>query len=321
MSVFTPITLEQAKNWLNPYALGTVLSCEGISAGVQNSNFFLDTTQGQYVLTIFEQFPREELPFYVGLMVHLTRQGIPCPAPFADRDGEYLNELCGKPAIVVSRLPGRSLETPDIHHCAALGDMLAALHLAALSCPVKQKHSRDAAWCRAIAVQIEAFLSDDELALLRSELRHQARHRPYDLPRGIIHADLFRDNVLFDGGCLSGLLDFYFAGVDDWLFDIAVTVNDWCGDAHGMLDVDKTCALLNAYHARRALTAGERAAWPTMLRAAALRFWLSRLADFHRPRAGDLVSRRDPEQFRTILQARIVMGERQPWLAALRSGV
>jgi homoserine kinase type II len=320
VSVFTSITAEQAASWLKPYSLGTLLSCEGISAGVQNSNFFLSTTHGVYVLTIFEQLTHNELPFYVNLMAHLARHGIPCPTPLADGDGDYLGELGGKPAIVVSRLPGNSLDKPNAAHCAAVGRMLAELHIAAQPYPAQQKHQRDAAWCRATAVQIEAFLNPDELVLLRKELRYQARYRPHDLPRGIIHADLFRDNVLFDGDQLSGLLDFYFAGVDDWLFDIAVTVNDWCSLDDGALDAEKSRALLGAYHAKRPLSASERIAWPTMLRAAALRFWLSRLADFHRPRTGNLVSRRDPTQYRTILEARIAAGKTQPWLAAARRG-
>jgi homoserine kinase type II len=316
MSVFTSVTAEQVSIWLKRYSLGTLESFAGIAEGVQNSNFFLHTSQGAYVLTIFEQLVRDELPFYVNLMAHLARHGIPCPAPLANRDNDYLGELQGKPAIVVSRLAGTSEAAPTPAHCAAIGAMLANLHLAAQSYGGRQAHSRGRVWCRETAAQVLPSLDEEDATLMRDELRHQAQHRPGDLPRGVIHADLFRDNVLFDGERVSGLLDFYFAGVDDLLFDLAVTVNDWCSETDGTLAAERTSALLAAYHASRPLTVGERAAWPTMLRAAALRFWLSRLQDFHRPRAGDLVVRRDPAAYRTILLARIAAGTDLPWLAS-----
>jgi len=320
MSVFTSVTAEQLSLWLKRYSLGSLESFAGIAEGVQNSNFFLTTSHGSYVLTIFEQLARDELPFYVNLMAHLARHGIPCPAPLANRDNDFLSELLGKPAIVVSRLGGRSEESPTPAHCAAIGAMLADLHLAAESYGGRQAHQRGRSWCRETAALVQPFLNDEDAALLRDELRHQAQHRPGDLPRGVLHADLFRDNVLFENDRVSGLLDFYYAGVDDLLFDLAVTVNDWCIDAAGALDAERTGALLAAYHASRPLTASERTAWPTMLRAAALRFWLSRLLDFHRPRAGDLVLRRDPDVFRTILRSRIAAGAGQPWVASSGQG-
>lgn len=316
MSVFTPLTTEQLTLWLKRYSLGSLEHFEGIAEGVQNSNFFLDTSHGHYVLTIFEKLTRSELPFFVNLMAHLARHSIPCPAPLANRDNELIGEIKGKPALVVTRLAGCSALTPGVAQCAAVGAMLADLHIAAQSCGGRQAHQLGAVWCRETAAQLHASLSEEDDLLLREELRHQAQHRPGDLPRGIIHADLFRNNVLFEGELISGLLDFYFAGVDDFLFDLAVTVNDWCAQADGELDAPRTGALLAAYHANRPLTAGERAAWPTLLRAAALRFWLSRLQDFHRPRSGDLVVRRDPDEYRNILRARIAAGSRLPWLAS-----
>lgn len=308
MSVFTPLSAGQLEAWLERYSLGTLRGLTGISEGVQNSNFFVDTASGRYVLTLFEQLSMHELPFFIHLMAHLARHGIPCPAPLAARDGEYLGELQGKPAVMVSCLSGRSVERPSLAQCAAIGDMLAGLHLAAQSFAGQQAHQRDAAWCRATADLVLPCLGEADAGLLRDELRQQALHRPSGLPRGVIHADLFRDNVLFEGDRVGGLLDFYFAGVDDLLFDVAVTVNDWCVDAEGSPDAARSQALLAAYHARRALSAAECAAWPVLLRAAALRFWLSRLQDFHMPRSGQLVVQRNPDEYRSILLARRAAG-------------
>ena len=308
MSVFTQLSAEQAAAWLADYALGTLETLEGIAEGVQNSNFFLTTTLGHYVLTIFEQVARDEVPFYIQLMAHLAARGIPCPAPVANRHKASITDLGGKPAVIVSRLPGRSESSPNLTQCAAIGAMLADLHRSAQSYRGAQAHQRDTAWCVRIAAQIEPHLNADDAALLRDEVRHQQQGRPDDLPRGVIHADLFRDNVLFEGERVSGLLDFYFAGVDDLLFDLAVTVNDWCTTPAGALDGERSRALLAAYDARRPLLDSERLAWPTMLRAAALRFWLSRLHDRYLPRPGDLVVRRDPDAYRAILRARRATG-------------
>lgn len=303
MSVFTPLSAEQAAAWLGDYALGTFESIEGIAEGVQNSNFYLETSCGHYVLTIFEQPSGEQIDFHMQLLAHLAARGIPCPAPIANRQHRYLGRLAGKPAAIVRRLPGQSERSPSRAQCAAVGAMLADLHLAARSCPGQMPHQHDAAWCARVAAQVAPCLSNEDAGLLHDEVRHQLRHRPSGLPRGVIHADLFRDNVLFAGDRVSGLLDFYFAGVDDLLFDLAVTVNDWCSLASGELDGERTHTLLAAYDRGRPLLAGERAAWPTLLRAAALRFWVSRLHDRHLPRPGDLVIQRDPDAYRSILQA------------------
>lgn len=316
MSVFTPLTPEQVASWLKRYSLGSLERLEGVAEGLQNSNFFVDTAHGRYVLTVFEQFNREELPFFVNLMAHLARHGIPCPAPIANRDNEYVGEIAGKPAVIVTRLGGRSLTQPGIAHCAAIGALLGDLHVAAQSCGVRQNHARGAAWRRETAKQLLPLLPADDAALLRDEIRHEAQVRRGDLPRGIIHADLFRDNVLFDGEHVSGLLDFYFAGVDDLLFDLAVAANDWCQNDAGELDAARTRALLGGYHAVRPLNERERAAWPSMLRAAALRFWLSRLLDAYRPRSGELVARRDPDEYRRLLQQHIAADSRQVWIDA-----
>jgi len=320
MSVFTQLTTAQAAAWLEAYALGNLETLTGIAEGVQNSNFFLSTSTGDYVLTLFEEVTPEQAPFYVQLLAHLAAQGLPCPAPVANRRDELLTCLGDKPAVVVSRLAGRSERAPNLTQCAAVGGMLAALHLAARSFPTPQRHQRDIDWCARTALKIAPYLAEDDARLLRDELRHQQAVRPNKLPRGLIHADLFRDNVLFLGDRLSGILDFYFAGVDDLLFDLAVTVNDWCLTANAALYGERCTALLAAYDAQRPLLPAEQVAWPTLLRAAALRFWVSRLQDYHLPRPGKLVVQRDPDAYRSILLARIASGSDAPWLASPMHG-
>ncbi|GHT84140.1 homoserine kinase [Betaproteobacteria bacterium] len=305
MSVFTAVDDAALARWLETYAVGHLLDCHGIATGVQNSNFFVTTTLGRYVLTLFEDIPRVELPYYLYLMAHLARHGLPVPAPIANRDGEYLSTLAGKPAVLVSRLSGASLTTPTPAHCARVGAMLAGLHLAGESYGRRQPHPRGAHWRETSAARVRPYLPAEDAALLDAELAYQARVDLARLPAGAIHADLFRDNVLWADDLIGGVIDFYFAGHDALLFDVAVTVNDWCGAPTGELDPERTTALLDAYAAERAFSPAETEAWPAMLRAAALRFWLSRALDFHLPRRGELVLVKNPHEFRDILRQRI----------------
>jgi homoserine kinase type II len=304
LSVYTPVSDAQAAEWLRNYSIGTLVALEPIKAGIENSNFFLTTTQGRYVLTLFERLPAAELPFYLDLMAHLARHGIPSPAPIADLSDQYLQHLNGKPAALVTRLPGRSLEQPGEKECAELGALLARMHLAGRSYPAYLENPRGPKWWRFAAGEVRRFLDAGQTRLLDDEMAFQAQHRFPDLPRGPVHADLFRDNALFEKGRISGVIDFYFAGVDCLLFDVAVCANDWCLDGRHGLDPSRTDALMRSYEGARELTALEREAWPIMLRAAALRFWLSRLYDFHLPRPGMLVHAHDPEHFRRILECR-----------------
>jgi homoserine kinase type II len=304
LSVYTPVTQSELESWLGNYSVGRLECYEPIKAGIENTNYFVTTTQGRYVLTLFERLPAQELPFYLGLMAHLARHGIPSPAPIADLADNYLQQLNGKPAALVTRLPGRSLEYPGESECAELGALLARMHLAGRSYPAYLENPRGPKWWRFAAGAVAPYLQREGNALLQRELAFQAQHRFPDLPRGAVHADLFRDNALFETGRISGVIDFYFAGVDCLLYDLAVCANDWCLAAHAELQPERTRALLAAYHAARALSDAERAAWPVMLRAAALRFWLSRLYDFHLPRPGMLVHAHDPEHFRRILERR-----------------
>ncbi len=302
MAVFTPVSTAELAPWLEHFDIGSAHRLEGISSGIENTNYFLDTDQGSYVLTVFEKLTASELPFYLGLMGHLARAGLPCPSPSPTRSGALFHPLKGKPASVVSRLAGRSAMQPGIAHCAAMGAMSARLHLAAADYPPTQDNPRGPRWWARTAPLVMPFLPPDEQELLRDELKTQLSHRLDPLPRGVVHADLFRDNVLFEDAEIGGVIDFYFAGSDIWLFDLAVVVNDWGIDAGGNIDPARAQALLQSYQTVRPLEAAERAAWPIVLRAAALRFWLSRLFDLHLPRPGELIHPHDPSRFRDILR-------------------
>lgn len=305
MSVFTVPSDAALARWVEGYAIGRLVEAKGIAGGVQNSNFFLTTTLGRYVLTIFEDIARAELPYYLHLMAHLARHGLPVPAPIANRDGEYLGTLADKPAVLVLRLPGASEMNPTPQHCARVGAMLAGLHLAGRGYGRRQPNPRGPQWRFETAARVRPYLSSADAALLDAELRFQQEIDLACLPCGAIHGDLFRDNVLWADGYIGGVIDFYFAGHDALLFDVAVTVNDWCAAPDGELDPARATALLDAYRAARPFEDAERAAWPAMLRAAALRFWLSRAADLHLPRQGELVSVKDPDEFRDILRKRV----------------
>jgi homoserine kinase type II len=305
MSVFTTVTPEQLSAWLGNYAIGSLVSLEGIPAGIENTNYFVTTTRDRYVLTLFEKLKPHELPFYLNLMAHLAGLGIPCPRPVPNLHNELLGELNGKPAALVSFIAGGVLTDPRSDHCAQVGATLAGMHLSGMTYSLTMPNPRGITWWKAVMPQIMPFLSGEEAELLREEVRFQSLYRFSDLPRGAIHADLFRDNVLFDDDRLAGIIDFYFACTDALLYDVAITVNDWCVGRGGGLDPARVSALLEGYRSLRPFTPIERGAWPVMLRAAALRFWVSRLYDFHLPRPGELTHAKDPDHFRQILERHI----------------
>jgi len=312
MAVFTPVTSDDARALLTRYDLGELVSLVGISAGIENSNFFLSTTRGDYVLTVFEVLTAAQLPFYIGLMHHLAQAGLPVPQPQALRDGSRLTTLYGKPATIVTRLSGKAVTAPSPQHCALAAAMLARVHLAGQDFAYVQPNLRGLAWWQQAAPKVAGYLDAAQRALLNEALAEQVRLAATPdwqaLPRGPAHCDLFRDNVLFTeenaSPQLGGIIDFYFAGCDAWLFDVAVCVNDWCVHADGTLDDARTAAWLAAYAHVRPFTDAERAAWPAMLRGAALRFWLSRLLDFHAPRPAQTLTPHDPRPFARILLAR-----------------
>jgi homoserine kinase type II len=309
MAVFTSVTREQLEGWLVRYPVGALRDYRGIAEGIENSNFFVDTERGRWVLTLFERLAPERLPFHLDLMRHLAARDVPCPDPVADRTGALWSELAGRPAALVSRLPGRGVERPALAHAAPVGDLLARMHLAARDFAGRQPNPRGLDWWLDAAARLAPLLDAAQARLLADELDAQRAWAATDaaraLPASAVHADLFRDNVLFDGDAVGGVIDFYFAGVDTWVFDLAVTCNDWCIDeATGALDAARLDALVRAYQARRPLGEAERAAWPLAMRAAALRFWLSRLDDWHRPRPAEQLTPKDPAAFERILSAR-----------------
>lgn len=308
MAVFTTVSEADITAWLANYSLGSLLELQGIPAGIENTNYFVTTSNGRFVLTLFEKLTAGELPFYLNLMSHLARHGIPCPAPVADLHNRFLGELNGKPACIVSRLSGKSVMQPTATHCAAVGAMLGQLHSAGQSFGDQMPDPRGPAWRKDASQQVKRFLTAQDAALLESEV---ALHdKPMTgIPRGVIHADLFRDNVLMDGERVGGLIDFYFACTGDLIYDVAITVNDWCMSAEGKLDEARTRALLKAYHSARPFLAKEAEVWPLALRVAALRFWISRLYDLHLPREGELVNAHNPEQFKRILQNHITASQ------------
>ena len=325
MSVYTLVSPEELDAWLARYAVGAVTELAPIAAGIENTNYFVTTAKGRFVLTLYERLPADELPFYLNLMAHLARAGVECPAPVPDRTGAHFSVLNGKPAGLVTRLHGAPVAAPDVAHCAAVGAALGRLHVASATYRTRLTNRRGPGWWRQAARAVRPFLGADQNALLAAELKFQTGFGKGKLPRGAIHGDLFCDNVLFVGDAVSGIIDFGFAATDFLAYDLAITVNDWCivrdGDGRGSLVPDLVDALASAYHAARPLTDDERAQWPALLRAAALRFWVSRLYDLHLPRAGELVHAHDPAHFERILRARVASPPRLPdaALAALRT--
>ncbi|RFP79995.1 homoserine kinase [Hydrogenophaga borbori] len=317
MAVYTEVPFAEAAALIERLNLGTLTELRGIQGGIENTNYFVTSERDgqtvEHVLTVFERLSAEQLPFYLHLMKHLATHGIPVPEPAADAQGEILHRVQGKPAAVVDKLRGASELTPTAAHCAAVGALLARLHLVGRDFERRQPNLRGLPWWNETVPVVLPFIDDAQAALLRSELAYQnhvAQSSAYlALPRGPIHADLFRDNAMFEDGAVSGVFDFYFAGVDTWLFDIAVCLNDWCvrhgGDTDGQPEPALEQAFLSAYEGVRPLTPAERRLLPAMQRAGALRFWLSRLWDLHLPREAAMLQAHDPGHFQRVLRARL----------------
>jgi homoserine kinase type II len=318
MAVYTEVTADEARTLLRQLKLGELKNMQGCAGGIENTNYFVSTElAGQvhdYVLTLFERLTFEQLPFYLALMKHLAQRGIPVPDPNANANGDLVFEVNGKPAAVVNKLAGTSELAPTPKHCAEVGATLAKMHLAGRDFPGSQPNLRGLAWWNETVPVVLPYLSAPQAALLQSELafqNHIAKSDAYAaLPRGPIHGDLFRDNVMFEDQHgkthLTGFFDFYFAGVDTWLFDLAVSLNDWCVKLdNGSHDNERFESFVAAYRAVRPLEAAESELLPAMLRAAALRFWLSRLWDYHLPRAASMLKAHDPSHFERVLRERI----------------
>ncbi len=318
MAVFTALTHDEVLALLEHYAVGQLRDLQGIASGIENSNFFLTTESGRYVLTVFERLTATQLPFYLGLMQHLARKGLPVPEPLETREQALFALVRGKAAAIVTRLPGKAVQLPSLAQCRQVGAVLARMHLAASDYAVFQPNLRGIGWWKSTAAALEPHLPDALFSELVEEVIYQdgIARRPdlEQLPAGPVHADLFRDNVLFDGDAVGGVIDFYFAGCGPWLFDLAVTVNDWCVDLDsGAFDPARARALLQAYHEQRPLLEIEHHYWRAMLRAAALRFWISRLHDLHMPRPASVLQPHDPGRFERMLRRRVADAE-APWI-------
>lgn len=306
LAVYTDITEAELAAFLADYDIGTLTSYKGIAEGVENSNFLLTTTSGPFILTLYEKrVDAGDLPFFLGLMQHLADRGLSCPLPLARRDGALLGTLAGRPAAIISFLEGIWLRAPDAEHCRQVGEALARLHLAGEGFQLTRRNALSVEGWRPLWEKAEARADEVQPGLretVATELAFLEAEWPRDLPLGVIHADLFPDNVFFLDDRLSGVIDFYFACNDQLAYDIAVCLNAWCFTRDGAFEMEKGVALLAGYQALRPLSAPEIAALPVLARGAALRFFLTRLYDWLTTPAGALVVKKDPLEYFTKLR-------------------
>ncbi|OCJ03257.1 homoserine kinase [Agrobacterium sp. 13-626] len=301
MAVYTDITEDDLKWFLTEYDVGTLLSYKGIAEGVENSNFLLHTSRDPLILTLYEKrAEKNDLPFFLGLMQHLASRGLSCPLPLPRRDGELLGHLSGRPAALISFLEGMWLRKPEAKHCREVGKALAAMHVAGEGFDIKRPNALSLAGWQGLWEKSEARADEVEPGLqdeIRGELDFLGSHWPKDLPDGVIHADLFPDNVFFLGDELSGLIDFYFACNDQLAYDVSICLNAWCFEKDGAYNITKGMALLEGYQSVRPLSDAEIAALPTLSRGSALRFFLTRLYDWLTTPAGAMVTKKDPLEY------------------------
>jgi homoserine kinase type II len=301
MAVYTDVSDEELEDFIASYAVGALTSFKGIAEGVENSNYLVHTESGRYILTLYEKrVRREDLPYFLGLMQHLVGRGISCPLPVKDRSGRTLKELAGRPAVLITFLEGLWVRRPNIEHCHALGDALAHLHLAGADFPMFRENDLSLPGWRSLVQSIGG--GADEVvpglaAELAKELTHLEKHWPSDLPQGVIHADLFPDNVFFLGDKVSGLIDFYFACNDALAYDVAVCLNAWCFEPDGSFNITKARAMLQAYEGVRPLSEAELKWLPTLARGAAFRFLLTRSYDWLNTDENALVRFKDPNEY------------------------
>lgn len=306
MSVYTSISDKEFSEILNFYDLGDFIRSQGIQAGIENTNYFITTTKGEYVFTLFEKINQNELKLYLSLLQDLSNAGIACPQPREDINKHVINAIKNKPFTFVTRLKGKNVSSVNLMQCKAIAVELAKLHITPLSIsPQSLQNRRGKDWRENTAKKMLNKLSNNDSELLLSELEAYRSFDDSDLPKGIIHADLFKDNALFENDQLCGIIDFYDACYDNYLYDIAITVNAWCTDENGKLVEKLMNTFLKSYQTIRKLTTAEVNAWPIMLRMAAMRFWLSRLEDSFIQREGDLTHCKEPKEYQRILQNHI----------------
>jgi homoserine kinase type II len=301
VAVYTDITEDDLKWFLTEYDVGTLLSYKGIAEGVENSNFLLHTSREPLILTLYEKrVERSDLPFFLGLMQHLASRGLNCPLPLPRKDGALLGQLSGRPAALISFLEGMWLRKPEPRHCREVGKALAELHIAGEGFELRRDNALSIDGWRPLWEKSEARADEVEPGLqdeIGNELAFLSAHWPKDLPAGVIHADLFPDNVFFLGDTLSGLIDFYFASNDLLAYDVSICLNAWCFEKDGAYNITKGMAMLEGYQSARPLNPAEIAALPLLARGSALRFFLTRLYDWLTTPAGALVTKKDPIEY------------------------
>jgi homoserine kinase type II len=301
VSVYTSLTRSQVESFVASYDIGALIQFQGISAGIENTNYLLTTVQGDFVLTIYEHFSRSEVICYLELLLQLTDSASYYPYPLANQYQESLQLLVGKPAALFNCLPGKSLQYASTQQQLAIATALAGLHASSASLQFAKKNRKGLLWLVTTAKKVANALSAQDLILLNDELAFQQKYHVEHLPQGVIHADLFKDNVLFVEETLTGVLDFYAACYDCYLLDIAITLNDWCISRQGEFQYQQQALFMQAYQQVRQVSAEELAYLPLFLRRASLRFWLSRLEHKLRPRAGEVTQEKDPEVFKKLL--------------------
>ena len=301
MAVYTDVSDEELEDFIASYAIGALTSCKGIAEGVENSNYLVHTDSGRYILTLYEKrVRREDLPYFLALMQHLVARGISCPLPVKDRSGRTLKELAGRPAALITFLEGLWVRRPNIEHCHALGDALAHFHLAGADFPMFRANDLSLPGWRKLVQSIGAGANEVVTGLaaeIDKELGYLDKRWPADLPQGVIHADLFPDNVFFLGDKVSGLIDFYFACNDTLAYDVAICLNAWCFESDGSFNITKARAMLQAYEGVRPLSEAELKWLPTLARGAALRFLLTRTYDWLNTDESALVRTKDPNEY------------------------
>jgi homoserine kinase type II len=305
MAVYTEVPDNELRAFIEQYEIGEVMACKGIAEGVENSNYLLHTTQGSYILTLYEKrVKREDLPFFLGLMQHLAAKGLNCPTPLNGKDGIALRELCGRPAAICSFLEGMWPRRPNERHCQLLGAALADLHVKGRDFAMQRPNNLSLAGWQELAAKTAARANEVETGLaelIADEVRYLEEHWPQGLVIGTIHADLFPDNVFFLGDKLSGLIDFYFACTDFLAYDLAVCINAWCFEGDGSFNVTKAQKMVRGYDSHRKIPEAEIAALPILARGSALRFLLTRLYDWLNHPPGAFVQPKDPLEYRRKL--------------------
>ena len=304
MSVYTNVLPHELNEFLENYSLGQLQQFSGISNGIENTNYFVTTSKGQYVLTIFEQLALDDLPYFLELMAFFSEANIPTAHPIADKRNEYIRILNGNPAALVNRLNGVSIDIANVKQCQEIGIQMAKMHLSSKQFKFSREASRNEDWRIQTSKLVMPKLNKDEQNLLNQELNYIKTTKVGHLGTSVIHADLFRDNVLFIDDEVTGIIDFYYAYNGFSIYDLAVTVNDWCTSGDINRDKENIVAFLTAYQTIRYIEKNERNAWIYVLRLAALRFWLSRLQDKYFPRNGEITHTKDPDRFKAIIEDR-----------------